>query len=169
VPFVATSVDQLRVGDEVEANNESGSLKRGVIHRIEATHGRDVMVHFGGPKWCDRVGWYFDPSPHFGYARTWTVLSRDLEPEDVTPRPGDRIALVRRREGVVQEVGDDHAWFEGGGVYSTADHLTDDWGGWTQTIEIIERSPEPLTNAEKLAAIKALIEQSPSAEERKAP
>jgi hypothetical protein len=164
VPFVATSVDQLRVGDEVEANNEGGYLDRGVIHRIEAIHGRDVMIHFGGSQYLDSRGWYFDPSPHLDFTRTWTVLNRDLEPasslcsvaEDVTPRPGDRIALVRRREGVVREVGDDYVRFEGGGISS---RNVSPGSGWTQTIEIIERSPEPLTDAEKLAAIKALIEE----------
>jgi hypothetical protein len=108
VPFVAASVDQLRVGDEVEANAEDGSLERGVIRRIEPCfNGRDMMIHFGGSQYLDSLGWYFDPHPHFGFTRTWTVLNRDLEPEVVTPRPGDRIALVRRREGVVREVGDD--------------------------------------------------------------
>ena len=157
MPFVATSVDQLRVGDEVEANREDGSLERGAIYRIKpCANGRDVMVHFGGRQYLDRLSWFFDPSPHFGFTRTWTVLNRDLEPETVILRPGDRIALVRRREGVVREVGDDHVRFEGGGVYSTAESPG---GGWTQTIEIIERAPEPLTDAEKLAAIKALIEE----------
>jgi hypothetical protein len=157
VPFVATSVDQLRVGDEVEANAEDGSLERGVIRRIEPCfNGRDMMIHFGGSQYLDSLGWYFDPHPHFGFTRTWTVLNRDLEPEVVTPRPGDRIALVRRREGVVREVGDDYVRFEGGGISS---RNVSPGSGWTQTIEIIERSPEPLTDAEKLAAIKALIEE----------
>lgn len=179
MPFVATSVDQLRAGDEVEANNENGRLERGVICRIDPRPGREQgMIHFGGllnpvePSEYPTV-WFFDPSPHFGFTRTWTVLNRNLEPasslrsvaEAATPRPGDRIALVRRREGVVQEVGDNHVRFEDGGVYSTADHLTDAWSGWTQTVEIIERAPEPLTDAEKLAAIKALIEQDTEGDE----
>jgi hypothetical protein len=166
VPFVATSVDQLRVGDEVEANYEDGSLERGAIYRIEpCANGRDVMVHFGGRQYLDSLAWYFDPSPHFGFTRTWTVLNRDPEPEADAPRPGDRIALVRRREGVVREVGDDHVRFEDGGLYSSKEALSYPWDNWTQTIEIIERAPEPLTDAEKLAAIKALIEQDTEGDE----
>jgi hypothetical protein len=164
MPFVATSVDQLRVGDEVEANREDGSLERGAIYRIEPrSEAEQAMIHFGeGTEVDGWVAWFFDPSPHFGFTRTWTVLNRDLERDAVSPRPGDRIALVRRREGVVQEAGDDYVRFEDGAIHSRD---TSPGSGWTQTIEIIERAPEPLTDAEKLAAIKALIEQDTEGDE----
>jgi hypothetical protein len=162
VPFVAASVDQLRVGDEVSVTSFDrygealGNLHfTGQITEIRSPRGILVMEH-GDPSPTNYV---FDgPLGHI-HKRTWNVLSRNLEPEADAPRPGDRIALVRRREGVVREITSEHVRFEDGSVYSPADHLTDDWSGWTQTIEIIERSPEPLTDAEKLAAIKALIEE----------
>jgi hypothetical protein len=162
VPFVATSVDQLRVGDEVSVTSFDrygealGNLHfSGQITEIRSLREILVLEH-GDPSPTNYV---FDGPLGCIHKRVWNVLNRDLEPEADAPRPGDRIALVRRREGVVQEVGDDYVRFEGGGVYSFVETLSRPWHDWTQTIEIIERAPEPLTDAEKLAAIRALIEE----------